>query len=157
MLNSAVVLSQECDLHQDLQNRVSSTRSTQDKFLHSVLLAPAYLVDNFREGRHLTDLGVTCERVNSKVWQAIRQNNVDRYHFLPASAAFDVPELILDFKHFVTVPRNVLLELKPQAYVASLGQLFRDRLSQRFANYLARIALPDPADEAQVTQAEAVH
>lgn len=68
-----------------------------------------------------------------------------------------MPELILDFKHFVTVPRNVLLELKPQAYVASLGQLFRDRLSQRFANYLARIALPDPADEAQVTQAEAVH
>ena len=92
-------------------------------------------------------LGIKCESLNRERWKLVTQNNNDRYHFLPAFDPFQVPDIVLDFKHFITAPRAVLLNLKPNAYLASLGQLFRESLSQRFANFLARIALPDLADE----------
>lgn len=149
VLPYAVVLSQECDLYQDLQNRSDLGKATQDKYLHSVLLGPAYPAQNVREGSHLRMLDVQCERLNTDRWRQVQQNNNDRYHFLPAFDPLQVPDLVLDFKHFLTAPRGVLLDVKATAYVASLGQLFRENLSQRFANFLARIALPDPAEEAQ--------
>jgi hypothetical protein len=145
----AVVLSQECDLYQDLQNRRNAARPTQDKYLHSVLLGPAYPAQSVREGTHLTALNVKCEPLNKNRWNAVQQNNDPRYHFLPAADAFQVPELVIDFKHFITAPRGVLLELRTGAYLTSLNQLFRDSLSQRFAHFLARVALPDPEEEAQ--------
>src|SRR5258708_17521361 len=94
-------------------------------------------------------LEVPGEALNSVRWNNLRQNNNDRYHFLPAFDELQVPDIVLDFKPFITAPRGVLLTFKPDAYVASLGQLFRDNLSQRFAAFLARIALPDPEEEAQ--------
>lgn len=145
----AVVLSQECDLHQDLQNRNNVAKPTQDKYLHSVLLGPAYPALSFRNGTHLTQLGVKCEPMNSKRWPTVQQNNDARYHYLPAHDPLQIPELILDFKHFITAPRGVLLELRKAAYLGSLNQLFRDSLSQRFAYFLARVALPDPDEEKQ--------
>jgi hypothetical protein len=155
LLPYAIVLSQECDLHQDLQNRSDLAKATQDKYLHSVLLGPAYPAQSVREGKHLEKLGVKCESLNPVRWNAVRQNNNDRYHFLPAFDPLQVPDVVLDFKHFLTAPRGILLEFKPSAYMASLGQLFRDDFSQRFANFLARIALPDPEEEAQENQAVA--
>jgi len=149
----AVVLSQECDLHQDQQNRLNLAKPTQDKYLHSVLLGPAYVEQKIRLGTHLEALGVKCETFDPKRWKVIQQNTNDRYHFLPAFDSLQVPDIVLDFKHFLTAPRGILVGLKESAYVASLGQLFRESLSQRFANFLARIALPDPEDEAKEQQA----
>jgi hypothetical protein len=151
----AVVLSQECDLHQDEQNRSNPTRPTQDKYLHSVLIGPAYAAEQVKQGVHLQDQHLVCQQWNSKQWPLIQQNNNDRYHFLPAFGPLQVPDLVLDFKHFLTVPRAALLSQKPDTYFASLGQLFRDSLSQRFANFLARIALPDAADEAHAEPEQA--
>jgi hypothetical protein len=153
LLPYAVVLSQECDLHQDQQNRVNVARPTQDKYLHSVLLGPAFQAQSVRQGTHLNMLGVKCEPLNSVRWAVVTQNNNDRYHFLPAFDPLQVPDIVIDFKHFLTAPRAILLSLKPNAYIASLGQLFRENLSQRFANFLSRIALPDPLDEAEERKA----
>jgi hypothetical protein len=150
LLPYVVVLSQECDLFQDLQARLQTTKNNQDKYLHTVLLAPAYPAASLKEGTHLKDMQVQCERLNSDKWRRVVKNNEDRYHFLPASTApLQVPDLVLDFKHFLTAPRGALLGLKPKLYVASLGQLFRESLSQRFGNFLTRIALPDPDEEKQ--------
>jgi hypothetical protein len=150
----AVVLSQECDLHQDQQNRTNQKQTTQDKYLHSVLLGPAYPAETFKAGQHLKLLGVVCTPWGGDKWKALLQNNVDRFHFLPAAAApLQVPDMVIDFKHFLTAPRGTLVNLKADAYIASLGQLFRENLSQRFANFLSRIALPDPRDEAELATA----
>lgn len=134
-------------MHQDQQNRANRAWPTQDKYLHSVLLEPAYPAQNVKEGKHLGALEIQCELIGSPRWKQITQNNNDRYHFLPANEDLQVPDIVLDFKHFLTAPRGVLLEMRSRAYLASLGQLFRDRLSQRFANFLARIALPDADEE----------
>jgi len=145
----AVVLSQECDLHQDQQNRTSQKQITQDKYLHSVLLGPAWQAENFKSGEHLKELKVACQPWSGSRWDSLKQNNNDRYHFLPAAGPLQVPDMVIDFKHFLTAPRVTLVSLKPNAYIASLGQLFRENLSQRFANFLARIALPDARDEVE--------
>ena len=147
----AVVLSQECDLYQDQQNRSDPARPTQDKYLHSVLLGPAYVAQSVKEGTHLAPL--KCELLNRNRWNSVQQNSDPRYHFLPAAESLQVPDLVLDFKHFITAPLSILLDLKKDAYLASLGQLFRDSLSQRFAHFLARIALPDPEEEQQGSSA----
>jgi hypothetical protein len=149
LLPYAVVLSQECDLHQDEQNRSNLKRDTQDKYLHSVLLGPAYSSLSVKAGTHLAELKVKCEYLNSDRWKLVEQNKNDRYHFLPVAAEFQFPDIVIDFKHFMTAPREVLVNLKPGAYVASLNQLFREDLSHRFANFLSRIALPDARDEAE--------
>ena len=80
----AVVLSQECDLHQDEQNRSNLKKPTQDKYLHSVLLGPAYPAQSLRLGTHLSMLDVKCESFDSRRWPIVQQNNNDRYS-LPAS------------------------------------------------------------------------
>ena len=149
----AVVVSQECDLHQDVSNRANASKATQDKYLHSVLLCPAFPMQKFREGTHLESLEIRCEPIDKKRWNTIQTNKNDRYHYLPAFEALQVPDIVLDFKHFTTAPRNIISDrLRPASYFASLGQLFREHLSQRFANFLARIALPDLEDEMPVAQ-----
>jgi hypothetical protein len=88
----AVVLSQECDLHQDQQNRSNLAKPTQDKYLHSVLLGPAYAAQEVRQGTHLNMLEVKCELWGKDRWKSLSQNNNDRYHFLPAFDVLQVPE-----------------------------------------------------------------
>src|SRR5690242_11640655 len=66
----AVVLSQECDLYQDLQNRNDLAKATQDKFLHSVLLGPAYPAQSVKAGTHLETLHVKCEYLPKDRWRS---------------------------------------------------------------------------------------
>lgn len=62
-----MVLTQECDLEQDHANRESS-KGEQDKFLPSILFAPAYLAQKLREGEHLIEFDQKMQRMNSKMW-----------------------------------------------------------------------------------------
>lgn len=62
-------------------------------------------------------------------------------------SSFKMPPLIVDFKHYFSVNSESLREDVRAHYVCSIEVLFRERLSQRFANYLARIGLPDLGDD----------
>ena len=139
----AVVLSQECDLEQDFTNR-KMAQDKQDKFLPSILFAPAYLAQPLREGKHLEEVGLKMERINSANWHINKQNRNLRYHFLKKDLNFGVPDLTIDFKHYFTISRDMFCHiiLNDQHYVASLNFLFREDLSNRFSNYLSRIGLP---------------
>ena len=77
-------------------------------------------------------------------WNLVKQNKNDRYHYLAEGPEYGIPELALDFKHYRTVPRETLLEcLKAESALGTLRPLYREHLSQRFANYLSRIGLPE--------------
>ena len=82
------------------------------------------------------------ESWNSGLWNHITKNQHDRFHFLPTDAKNDMPNLILDFKHFYTVPREEIYAIHKTKYKISINALFREDISQRFANYLSRIGLP---------------
>ncbi len=77
--------------------------------------------------------------------RAWRQNENPRYHCLPLSkTGKELPDVVADFKHYFSVGADYLTHLKSQALVASLNDLYREDLTQRFTAYLARIGLPNP-------------
>lgn len=143
-LQYCVIVSQECDLEHDYNNRANKDKKTEDKYLQSLLICPAYPADSFRKGEHLNQLDLRMEYINSDSWKRVQANNNARYHHLDRHDEFQVPELVADFKHYMTVPRDILYrEQFSSCYLATLEILFRDSLSGRFAHYLSRIGLPD--------------
>lgn len=147
----AVALSQECDLLQDHKTRAKLKESSgaltdfkHDKLLPTILVCPAYQALLFRTGDHLQHLGRKMESYTGKRWDLIEQNNNPRYHYLVKWLDLQVPDLVLDFKHFFTMQTELMIGWygDDRHYVARLGYLYREDLSQRFAAYLARIGLP---------------
>lgn len=141
-----VVLTQDCDLELDYNNRVKP-KDDQDKYLHRILLCPAYLAESLKSGEHLTELGLVMQRIGRQKWGDVETNQNQRYHFLYSYREYQIPDLVIDFKHFFTVARDTLYGQGGKLYIGSLNELFRESLSQRFAYYLSRIGLPELYEE----------
>jgi hypothetical protein len=142
----AAVISQECDLEHDFSNRsdIEKCKTTTDKFLQSILLCPAYPAESLKIGTHLQALDQRMQKFTSDQWKRVKQNNDYRYHFLQEDLDKQVPELVLDFKHYFTIPRQIAYRQEfRKCLIASLSDLFREHLSHRFAHYLSRIGLPE--------------
>lgn len=144
-----VVLSQDCDLEQgnslvtaDLKCEGSCKIFNQ--FLHSVLFVPAFPSEILRSGEHLTSLyDIKTQKINTSLWGPIKDNQNPRYHFLPSDTEHQIPDLVLDFKAYYTLSYRYFWSKHKDHYLATVNELFRERLSQRFSNYLNRIGLPD--------------
>jgi len=142
-----VVLNQECDLQFDrlartnTPLRVGGAPVKKDKILHSVLLCPGFPEEHVLAGTYIKD-ATAWSKGESKT---LLRNQVERYHSLPAEDP--LPEaLVLDFKLIVATSPDYLqtwVEQNPDCAVAVLNPPFRDRLTQRFVNYFARIAEPE--------------
>lgn len=146
----AIVLTQACDLKQDYdaRKRINETQSgNHDKFLMSVIVAPIYNFEDFRQGVHLNQLGLEMtaqgKRTKSQCDNIIKNEN-KRYHYLKFSDEVEIVESVIDFKHYFTVNVNYLNIIYEKSYVCSIDSLYRELISQRFSNFLARIGLPDP-------------
>lgn len=140
----AIVLTQDCDLEQDHRFR-SKSRSTQDKWLISVLMAPLYNVEHVYQGEHLSELGIRMERVprTGNAGNFLRNNERPRYHYLEFDDDVPIVPSVIDFKHYFSATVTYLMGLKPTAHLCSVAPLFREDIAQRFAAYLARVGLPD--------------
>jgi hypothetical protein len=140
----SVVLTQDCDLEQDYNNRLKFDSPDNDKYIHSILLCQAHLAERLRLGTHLEDIGIRMRKINSDDWKQLKGNNLYRYHFLEAYQDLQIPELVIDFKHYLTIPRDILYtEAYKKQYLATISALFREDLSVRYSQYLSRIGLPD--------------
>lgn len=137
-----VVMTQDCDLEHDFNNRTEVSPEKHDKFLRTVLVCPAYVAIDLRKGDHLEDLKLKMEKFNSDRWSTIKKQNNTRYHYLEQEQELQVPELVIDFKHYYAIPRDTLFYMYNEHYLATINHLFREYLSQRFSNYLSRIGLP---------------
>ncbi len=138
-----VVMTQDCDLDKDFKNRSEDNPEKHDKFLRTILVCPAYIASEFRDGNHLEDLKLKMEKWDTKRFKQIKEQNNARYHFLDADQKLQVPELVIDFKHYYAIPRDTIDRMYPEHYLVTVNQLFRESLSQRFSNYLSRIGLPE--------------
>lgn len=140
-LKYAVVLSQDCDLQQDYDQRNKKT-VLADKHVDTILICPAYSLEDFAQGKHVE--GRQMETFNGKQLPKLRGNDtMKRYHYLSEDIDSGVPELVLDFKHFLSAPRSILYAQRKSKYVTTINEIYREALSLRFANYLSRIGLPD--------------
>lgn len=139
-LEYAVILSQDCDIEQDFNSRKKD--GNNDKYLRSLLVCPAYSLEKFALGEQIDNWPMRSFK--EKEVEKIKNNDeYKRYHYLAKFDEYIIPELVLDFKHFFTLPRDFLYSSKRRVYLASLSELFREELSQRFSGYLCRIGLPE--------------
>lgn len=150
-----MVLSQDCDLQSmsyeidKLYNIEQSEQPIKVKqFIPNVLLVPAFSSAHIFDNTYLEKIykitSVT-EWKSSSLKDRVRQNKDDRYHCFRQFG--NIPELVVDFKCYFSVPILGLLNNKYKAqYLTTINELFRESLSQRFANYLCRIGLP-PVDQ----------
>jgi len=139
----AVVLSQDCDLEWDFQNR-SPASANHDKRLQSILVCPAFPSDQLKNGNHMQELGLQMQYWSSDQWKYIKQNMNPRFHFLRKSDSGEpFNDLALDFKQYYTLTREEFYQKNMPHYITSLKELYRENLSQRFAFYLSRIGLPE--------------
>jgi CheY-like chemotaxis protein len=67
-----------------------------------------------------------------------KHTQAERYFFLPA--ALDLPDLIVDFQHIMTVDD---IDTKSEERIASLDSPFAEALVARFARYYGRLGTPD--------------
>lgn len=159
----AVVMTQDCDLSRDYENRhdikeielnnhssceqenktEKNKEIKHDKYLPTILVCPAYPAELLKEGSHLKGLGQTMERWGKDKYKDMKSQNNLRFHYLEGNQNMQVAELIIDFKHYYTVPRDFLYKIYNDKYLTSLNQLYREHLSHRFVYYLSRIGLPD--------------
>jgi hypothetical protein len=139
-----VVLTQECDLIGDYRVRWGKEKpGNQDKQLLSVLVAPLYNAEHFWLGTHLEELQLTMEAVVKRRQDRYRNNDVPRYHYLEFPKTTRIVDSVIDFKHYFSVDVTTLRACKSSGFVCRLGDLFRESVSLRFANFLSRIGLPE--------------
>ena len=151
-----VVLTQDCDLKQDQELRMANLEyPNHDKQLLSALVAPAYNAEDFERGEHLSKLDMKMQLIPkgkkgkpSTAKQQILNNENPRYHFLRFPSEVQVIDSVIDFKHYFSVNVEYLQRIRKANFECKSAELFREQVSQRFANYLARIGLPEAAEKA---------
>jgi hypothetical protein len=139
------VLTQDCDLAQDYTFRWSKKKkSSQDKYLLSVLVAPLYNVEHVYSGEQLSNLGMKMVEISrtKSPGTFLRNNEIPRYHYLEFGSKIPAVPSVVDFKHYFSVNVVYLKKHKRCHYVCRLSSLYREDVGQRFASFLARIALP---------------
>lgn len=138
-----IVLTQDCDLQQDYTFRTEQ-RSTKDKLLLSVLVAPLYNSEFVFEGSHLETLQIKMEPINKNKspGKCLMDNTSPRYHYLEFPRDVQIPPSVIDFKHYFSVNVEYLRSIKSDNFVCKVSELYRELISQRFSNFLSRIGLP---------------
>jgi hypothetical protein len=134
----AMVVHQDCDLLQDFKKR----EANKNPVLNSILLVELHEAENIK-------LSMTP---SESVWDQLMKNKQERWHFLSTSyfeTEEKLPDLIADFRRIFTMPPSEVYRQIKDCNVKRKCRLcvpYREHLQSRFAYYLQRIALPDPAD-----------
>lgn len=153
---TAIVLTQECDLEQNARERECFQESNvephrmHDKFLVSLLCAPVYNAEQFFSGTHLSELDIKCERKTSDQRKYIKSNREPRYHYIELDGDTELVPSVIDFKHYFSVSL-LYLESGIHNRICSIKPIFRESISQRFANFLSRIGLPEQIETISIT------
>lgn len=138
-----ICLNQDCDLNSDNRDKLKEGSMKDCQLLH-LLVAPLFNFDIFKQGGHWGDIFQTGQLFNPKKTDCkkIMNNEDPRFHYLHFEEGFILPDLIVDFKHFYTI-NTATLYRNIDKRVCSLSELYREKISQRYAYFLSRIGLPD--------------
>ena len=139
--NYWIVINQDCDLNQDYKQR-KENKIRDDVNIRTILICPAYPARQFFAGDHIEDWDL--KSYGKKKIDKIKNNDeYKRYHYLEGNTSLGVPELVIDFKHFYTIPVETAYKQRLKSYLVTLNELHREDLNQRFCSFLSRIGLPD--------------
>lgn len=138
-----ICLNQDCDLNSDERDKLAEGSNKDCRLLH-LIVAPLFNFDVFKDGEHWGDIFQTGEKYNPTrtTGKKIMNNEDPRFHYLHFEENFMLPHLVIDFKHFYTVSTKYLYKNLDKR-VCSLSELYREKISQRFAYFISRIGLPE--------------
>ena len=136
-----ICLNQDCDLNSDERDKLKVGSNKDCRLLH-LIIAPLFNFDIFKDGEHWGDIFQTGQKYNPHKTDGkkIMNNEDPRFHFLHFEDDFNLPDMVVDFKHFYTVSTDYLYE-NIDKRVCSLSELYREKISQRFAYFISRIGL----------------
>ena len=150
-----VILSQDCDLESDIRARMKQPppdcegaekkEVSTDTVIESILVCPCYDKNLFMVGTHLEEMNLGKMQIwsaDDTRWKILVGNRDPRYHFLSGDKTLAINEMVIDFKHYYTIPRLKLYEEYQQKFVGTICELYREDLSHRFSSYLSRIGTP---------------
>lgn len=140
------VASQDCDLLQDF-----NADEHTDKKIESIMILPLFFYEKFTKWNYIQyDIDdKTFEKevhhYNSEQRNFIMNNNNPRFHYIKwfKSNNISIDDLIIDFKFFMSAPKDLIYDVYFDNYVCTMSELFREQVSQRFANFISRIWLPE--------------
>ena len=138
-----VCLNQDCDLSRDDRDKQEENSNKNCRLLH-LIVAPVFFLDTFKSGEHwgqIFDIGDKF-KLDKTTGKKLTNNEDPRYHFLHFLDNKPLPDLVIDFKHFFTISTQYMYSNLDKR-VCSIEELYREKISQRFANYLSRIGLPE--------------
>ncbi|MGD9691509.1 MAG: hypothetical protein AB7G17_01560 [Phycisphaerales bacterium] len=137
-----LVISQSCDLEHHY-GCIEKGKS-EDKVLPCALLLPLYNYLHVKSGEHLSHLDRRMQIWSSKTKIELLQNNeIPRYHYLKFSKNDPLVDSVLDFKHAVAPSFDSVHRCLGTCIVGIINPPYIDRISQRFANFVSRIGLPE--------------
>lgn len=147
----AILLSQSCDLLWDYTTRTKVAEGTKDDYnnaLMSLLLFPMHNFDLFVQGKHMKLFGWKMNKQdrNPKKYSSwsLLKNQDPRYHYFDFDRSTSLVPSVIDFKHWFSLDSETVRGMfAAGCYVGTLQTLYRERVLQRYANYLSRIGLPD--------------
>lgn len=132
-----IVLSQTCDLERIYDSNPNSVLS--------VLVAPLFLLEEFKEGKYLDFLNIKSDPVRKeKAIKPYRNGEKPRFYMLEldndTKMKYDLLDsFIIDFRYFFTADMS---QFNSNNYVATVEHFYRESISHNFASYLSRIGIP---------------
>jgi len=147
-----VVLTQDCDLEQNHNARLKKyakgtgdSPTTHDKFIFTVLVSPLFNETHFFTGTHLDDISINMQMQlqNRELKNVIKLNKNPRYHYVEFPTSVNAVNSVIDFKHYYTINFAYLNKIRSDKLICTVGELYREDISHRFASFLSRIGLPD--------------
>lgn len=139
-----ICLNQDCDLNSDYRSKTMQPVKKKNCRLTHLLVAPLFLFDLFKDGKHwgeIFDQGESYLPKNTN-GKKVMNNEDPRYHFLRFDEGSKLPDMVIDFKHFFTVSTTLMYDNLSHR-IASIDELYREKICQRFAFFQSRIGLPD--------------
>lgn len=139
-----IILNQECDLTRDYENFCHQVQSNNKSLIH-IIVAPILNFESFLSGQQWGKIFSSSEKIkrSATICKQIIDLESNRYHYLNFEGENDLPEFLIDFKHFFTINRNVIYKYLEDGHrLCSIEDMFKDKINQRFASYISRIGLP---------------
>ena len=139
-----ICLNQDCDLASDARDKENNNLTNKNCRLLHLIVAPVFNFVSFLEGTHwgeIFDASISINK-NKTEGKKIINNEDPRYHYLHFNEESKLPDMIIDFKHFFTISTDMLYG-NIDKRVCSIGELYREKICQRFAFFQSRIGLPD--------------
>lgn len=135
-----ICLNQECDLESDYKQK---NEKHSDATLLHLAIAPVFNFEHFLSGNHWGGIfeNNKAQKRGDTTIKKIMDNEIPRYHYLKFPDD-DMPELIIDFKHFFTINKTILYNQIWKRF-CSMDDLFKEKINQRFSYYISRIGLPE--------------